>query len=276
MLKKIEKIIRAYFPKRMKNYRSFVSVLKNRSGLEIGGPSQTFASKGFLPIYDQIDGLDGCNFSSNTHWEGKISEGSTYKYGKKTGFQIISDASSLEAIEDGKYDFLLSCHSLEHIANPLKALLEWKRVIKNKGYIVLIVPHKDNTFDHKRTLTTLEHLIDDHKNDIMEDDTTHFEEIIQFHDVSMDSGVSDVAALRSRIVNNFENRYVHHHVFNTPLVTKVANHLGFKICDIQHFNPFNIVFLLQKNNEGNHDNSIYLDPRNTVYQKEKFPSDKYW
>ena len=76
--------------------------------------------------------------------------------------------------------------------------------------------------------------------------------------------------------DNFNNRCVHHHVFNTPLLVKIANHLNFKICDIQHFNPFNIIILLQKNEESLADNNTFLNHKNEVYQKEKFPSDKIW
>ena len=274
MLKKIEETFRDYFPKRMENYQLYTSLLKDKSGLEIGGPSPTFTSKGFLPIYDYIKKLDGCNFSTNTLWEGNISEGNTYKYGTKKGYQIISDGSKLDIVTDAKYDFLLSCHSIEHIANPIKALTEWKRVIEDKGYIVLIVPHKDNTFDHDRPITSLGHLINDYKNNTQEDDTTHFEEVIQLHDILMDQGVRDTATLTIRTVNNYKNRCLHHHVFNTPLVVKLADYLDFKICDVQHFNPFNIILLLQKNSIEKPDNSFYLDVSNRIYQKDKFPSDK--
>ena len=40
------------------------------------------------------------------------------------------------------YDFVFSSHSLEHIANPLKAISEWLRITKKDGYIIIIVPEK--------------------------------------------------------------------------------------------------------------------------------------
>ncbi len=276
MLKKIEHLYRQFFPKRMENYRIYISAVLGKNGLEIGGPSFTFTSKGFLPLYDHINSLDGCNFSTNTVWEGNIAEGKNYRYGTKTGMQIISDGSQLNTTDDAKYDFVLSCHSIEHMANPVKALKEWKRIVKDNGYILLIVPHKDHTFDHNRPVTTLEHLIKDFENNIQEDDTTHFEEVIKLHDISLDNGVKDQAFLKTRTLDNFNNRCVHHHVFNTPLVAKLADFSGLKICDIRHFNPFNIIILLQKLNDEKPDNSFYLNSSNTVFQKEKFPSDKIW
>ncbi|MEO8770792.1 MAG: methyltransferase domain-containing protein [Ferruginibacter sp.] len=260
----------------MKNHKRYLSALHGLNGLEVGGPSPIFTVNGFLPIYKEINNLDGCNFSNNTVWEGSIQEGKNYHYGNKTGFQIISDGTKLAGIPNGKYDFVLSCHSIEHIANPIKALTEWKRIITDDGYLVLVVPHKDQTFDHNRPLTTLEHLIKDYENNVQEDDSTHFKEVIALHDISKDDGINDLASLKIRTADNFNNRCVHQHVFNTPLVIKLADKLGLKIHDVQHFNPFNIIVLLQKSIHQKANNSFYLDPKNIIYQNNKFPSDKIW
>jgi SAM-dependent methyltransferase len=275
MLRNIELIFRKYFPKRLKNYKIHLAAVNNKSGLEIGGPSYAFSSRGFLPLYGYIKDLDGCNFSADTIWEGKITEGRTYQFGEKKGAQIISEGAFLPMISDSQYDFLLSCHSLEHIANPVKALLEWKRIIKIDGYIVLIVPHKDKTFDHKRPLTSLEHLIQDYKNNTQENDATHFEEVINFYDLSMDEMISDRISLEARVKDNFNNRCLHHHVFNTPLLVKLVNYVDLQICDIQHFNPFNIIMLAKKV-VGKPNNNYYIDPSKDIYQDHKFPSDKIW
>ncbi len=276
MIKKIESVYRKFFPKRLACYKLYQEKLYGLCGLEIGGPSSIFTEKGFLPLYDDIKGLDGCNFSSDTVWEGKISEGLNYQYGNKKGYQIISDGSKLDHIPDGKYDFILSCHSIEHIANPIKALNEWKRVIRKDGTLLLIVPHKDNTFDHNRPVTTLDHLIQDFKNNTEENDNTHFEEVISLHDISMDAGINNKEDLKLRTADNFNNRCVHQHVFNTPLVVKIADYLDLKILNVAHFNPFHIIILLQKPANGKPDNSNYMNPANAIYQEDKFPSDKTW
>jgi Methyltransferase domain len=276
MLKKLEHIFRQSFPKRLKNYTKYLNALKGLNGIEIGGPSFAFSSKGFLPVYDTIANLDGCNFSSNTMWEGNIQEGNTYQYGNKKGYQYISDGIKLDRIKDEHYDFILSSHSIEHFANPLKALLEWKRIIKEEGHLLLIIPHKDNTFDRKRPVTAIEHLIKDYKHNTGEDDTTHFEEVLSLHDITIDAGIGSPETLKQRTLDNYNNRGVHHHVFNTPLAVKIANYLNFKICDVQLFNPFHIIMLLQKSDTEKPDNTAFLNPNNTIYQEEKFPSDKLW
>ena len=89
----------------------------------------------------------------------------------------------------------------------------------------------------KRPLTTLEHMIEDYKRDMGEDDNTHFEDAIKLHDVSMDPGLEDPALLTERTANNFENRCVHHHIFNTPLVLKLVDYTGLKILKASLFTP---------------------------------------
>ena len=59
------------------------------------------------------------------------------------------------------------------------------------------------------------------------------------------------------------------------MVAQMVDYAGFKICEIQHFNPFHIIFLLKKTN-GNFDNSTFLSPENKAYHKQQFPSDKIW
>ena len=275
MIKILEKIFREVFPKRLKNYSAITAQFKNLNGLEVGGPSFAFTDKGFLPIYKVVKNLDGCNFSNTTVWEGNIISGRNYRYGNKTGIQIIADGGDLKEISENSYDFVLSCHSLEHMANPIKALIEWKRIIKNNGMVLLILPHKDKTFDRNRPITSMSHLIEDYVNNTNENDCTHFDEVISLHDLSLDYGVKTLQELQERTLENFTNRCVHQHVFNTPLVAKMLDFAGFKIREIQHFNPFHIIVLLQKTNKALN-NKKFLSPDYPVYHKQQFPSDKLW
>jgi len=119
----------------------YVSCVTGKNGIEIGGPSSVF--KHTLPLYKKIDSLDGVNFSGTTLWEGNIKEGQTFNYyKKKMGRQYISDGTDLSKISDSIYDFALSSNCLEHIANPLKALKEWGRILKDDGFLILILPKK--------------------------------------------------------------------------------------------------------------------------------------
>ena len=79
--------------------------------------------------------------------------------------EIVCDTASLDGVADASVDFVITCHVLEHLHNPLRAMLAWHRVLKPGGVAVCIVPDAAFTFDRGRELTTLEHLLWDLRND---------------------------------------------------------------------------------------------------------------
>ena len=216
-------------------------------GLEVGGPSMFFNFKSAFPIYLHAKMIDGVNFSNHTLWEGEIRQGNLYSYYKnKNGYQFIGEASDLSDVKDGSYDFVLSCHSLEHVANPIKALKNWHRVLRTHGRLVLVLPNKEFTFDHNRPITSLEHLMEDYNNHTTEADTTHFDEIIALHDFTFDDFVKSREDLKKRTFANIENRAVHHHVFNLDLIKELLNYCGFEMIHQQTYPPFHLVSVAQK------------------------------
>lgn len=202
---------------------------KNKKGLEIGGPSGIFNVSGFLPIYNIANSIDGVNFSNKTVWEGNLAEGENYKYNNKIGYQYISEGNNLSKIKSEAYDFVLSCNNLEHIANPIKAILEWKRILKNSGVLLLVLPNKEANFDHKRPYTTIEHLMSDYNNNIDEKDMTHLNEILQLHNLKRDPQSKSYENFVKRSNLNFENRCLHHHVFNQNLLKEIASFCNLKV-----------------------------------------------
>lgn len=251
------------FAKKVTNRRIYRDRLAGKKGVEIGGPSRIFTDEGNLPLYDVIGGLDGCNYSEKTVWNEEMKEGEgQYRYGDgKTGAQFTQEASNLNKLKDGAYDFLLASHVLEHCANPLKTLEEWQRVVKNDGYLLIVLPHKDGTFDHRRPVTTLRHMIADYEADMKEDDMTHLGEILKLHDFKYDKGTADVESLKERSVKNLENRCMHHHVFTALSAATMVDHAGLKIIDADVKRPYHIVLLTQKTIQAaKPDNSRFLRP----------------
>ena len=160
-------------------------LLEGRRGLELGGPSAIFSRTGPLPLYPLFDRLDNCDFASDTVWHGEAADGTEFTYDeeRRPGQRLIRDATSLDGIEDASYDVVLASHTLEHIANPLLALSEWRRVVGADGHLVLVLPHLENTFDHRRPVTTLEHIESDFAASTPEDDPTHVREFIELCDL---------------------------------------------------------------------------------------------
>jgi len=187
------------------------------------------------------------------------------------GRQYLREATDLHGLADGAYDFVLASHVIEHVANPLKALAEWSRITRDGGTILLVVPHKDGTFDHRRPVTTLAHLVDDLKNDVSEHDTTHLDEILRLHDLDRDEVAKPFESFRQRSLHNFENRGLHHHVFDTRLAVAMVDRAGLEIISVDHSQPFHIMVLARKARAV--DNDSFLAPRASAYLRSPFASD---
>lgn len=221
-----KRIINCIFSK-INKYDKYYSIFRNKCGVEIGGPSSFFNNE--IELYKIVKSLDCINFCSETIWEGKIHEGLNFKIGNKVGFQYICDAVNLNRIDSEKYDFVLSCNCLEHIANPLKALTEWKRIICRGGLILIVVPNREYNFDHNRQITIFDHLVQDFVNNISEEDLNHLNEILSLHDLTLDPQAGDFNNFKSRSLDNFHNRCLHHHVFDLHLLKKIFKFLKIKI-----------------------------------------------
>ncbi len=215
---------------KLNGFKKLNKLFESKKGIEIGGPSDIFKSKGQLPIYDLAESVDGCNFSEQTTWEGKIVEGKNYHYQQgKTGYQFICDGVDVPIIPKKQYDFVLSCNNLEHIANPLKAIQNWLTLLKEEGTIVLILPRKESNFDHQRPITSMDHLIEDFQKNTGEDDLTHFEEILQLHDLKLDPLAGNFENFKQRGLDNYNNRCLHHHVFDLELLDKICQYFKLQI-----------------------------------------------
>ena len=57
------------------------------------------------------------------------------------------DAQLLSNIPNNQFDFLHSSHCLEHMVNPSQALVNWIRVVKPGGYLIITVPD-EKLYEH--------------------------------------------------------------------------------------------------------------------------------
>lgn len=233
-----------------RKYKSFFeeyrSAFFQQNGFEVGGPSALFGSA-ILPVYQWANRVDGCNFSNHTLWEGAITD-TAYQYSPtRSGRQFIADGTDLNEIAAGTYDFLVSAHCLEHIANPMKALEEWLRVLKPGGFMLLVVPDKNFTFDHNRNYTSFTHLLSDYESDTTEDDLTHLPEILALHDLKLDPGAgTDYAVFKKRSEANFTNRALHHHVFSQDVLRQCLEYFKVRVTAQYFVPPFHQVIIGQK------------------------------
>lgn len=84
------------------------------------------------------------------------------------------DRTGLESIEGDSLDFVIACHVLEHLANPIFAIAEIFRVLAPGGRAVIAIPDKRFTFDQPRALTGFIHLWKDYLDHVTESPDDHY------------------------------------------------------------------------------------------------------
>lgn len=158
--------------------------LDGLTGIEIGGAAHN-------PF-----NLNTKNVDYTDDMETIFKKGEEEFYGKKMPVDIVANGDDLP-LENDSQDFVISSHVIEHFYNPIKAIREWLRVVKTGGYVFMIVPHKDRTFDKDRELTTIR----------------EFEERF----------------------NNEPEVDLHQHwsVWNTQSFLEMCNHFGFNVIEYQ-------------------------------------------
>lgn len=147
---------------------------------------------------------------------------------------IVADAANIPR-PDACYDFVFSSHSLEHHPNTFKVLLEWKRVLKPLGVLVLVLPHKDRTFDYARPKTSLQHHIEDFENGVGVEDETHLAEfeqaVAERPELHPWTRLAEARTPDGHLDHRWmaEHGKVHYHVWDQDSVVRILQYLGFEI-----------------------------------------------
>jgi SAM-dependent methyltransferase len=124
-----------------------------------------------------LDGLSGLEIGGSAHNSfGLNTRNVDYSSGADTAFKqeeieycgssmpvdIVAPGDKIP-VPDESEDFIISSHVIEDFPDPIKALKEWYRIVKPEGYIYIIAPHKERTFDKDRPRTVLKELITRHE-----------------------------------------------------------------------------------------------------------------
>jgi len=229
--------------------------LRGKSGLEFGGPSSIFSANHLVPVYDIVRSIDTCNFAHQTIWSSKKDRN---RFGSSLGKQLIVEACDASGISDEAYDFVAASHVLEHVANPLRALEEWKRILRPFGTILVVVPHKAGMFDHSRPFTTFDHIRKDFESYVTEADLTHLREILDLHDLKLDPPAGSPEQFRERCLQNLLKRAMHHHVFSPELLIGMFSFLQMQILNIAVERPYHIVVHAMKGSQDS-GNNVHLE-----------------
>ena len=234
---------RKYINENIKDaFKDYSYLFYDKVGLEIGGPSTYIMDTG---VYTKPKSLDNANYSTDTLWSQHV-DNTDYMFDGKTvpGKTFIADSVDLKIFQNKTYDFVVACHVLEHLVNPLKALKEITRIIKDDGILFLILPYKEATFDHKRSISNFSKLLNNYnknRNEIDVDD--YLSEIFELHDLSMDPPAGSLDNFKERSKKNHENRGLHVHVFDFDLIIKCLSYFNYEIIEKVLVSPFHQVVI---------------------------------
>jgi glycosyltransferase involved in cell wall biosynthesis/SAM-dependent methyltransferase len=119
--------------------------------------------------------------------------------GKHYRVDYVMEADNLYQFQDNQFDFLIASHMLEHFPNPIKALKEWYRVVRDGGILFIVVPQKGRTFDKYRSVTPLSHLIEDYEKKVGNPDPTHIDEWCNYSVPVIEASQGDKTALADHL-----------------------------------------------------------------------------
>jgi SAM-dependent methyltransferase len=89
---------------------------------------------------------------------------------------VIDDGEKLEKIPDGSADYIIANHFLEHTEDPIGTIGTHLRKLRPGGALFYAVPDKRYTFDFRRPVTPVEHMIRDHEEGPSASRQGHYEE----------------------------------------------------------------------------------------------------
>lgn len=158
---------------------------------------------------------------------------------------ILDDGERLATIPDASQDFVIANHFIEHCEDPIGALENMLRVLKDDGVVYLAVP--DKRFipqDLERPRTPLAHVLKDHAAGPEESRLHHFEEWARIVEkVPEDRIAARVDELIAAEVS------IHFHVWTRrdvlELLSALHDRLGFEV-EASEPNAHENIFILRR------------------------------
>jgi SAM-dependent methyltransferase len=130
------------------------------------------------------------------------------------------DVDRLSALGDATQDFVIASHILEHLAEPLGALVDIHRVLRPGGVVFILLPDRRHTFDAGRPPTSLEHLVSEHDVGVTDVDDQHIEEYLR----ATGDDLGTDAETRSAIFDVQRRRSIHVHCWSEDEFPSVIEH----------------------------------------------------
>jgi SAM-dependent methyltransferase len=145
-------------------------------GLEIGGLHQPLAT----PPQARVSYVDRMRTDELRREYAELADWDLVEVG------VVDDGERLETIAPESQDFIIANHFLEHCQNPIGTIETHLGKLKPGGVLFYAVPDKRYTFDFRRPVTPLEHMVADYEKGPEHSRRGHYEEWCRlvFHEPS--------------------------------------------------------------------------------------------
>jgi predicted SAM-dependent methyltransferase len=159
---------------------------------------------------------------------------------------VVDDGEKLTTFANDSQDFVIANHFLEHTQDPIGTIKRHLEVVKPGGVLFMAVPDKRATFDHRRPVTTLEHLYRDYEEGPAWSYLDHVREYV--HLVGCMEGATAEAEVKRLIDMQYS---IHFHVWTQneliEMLVDIRRRLGlpFDVLAVL-FNEHEAIFTLKK------------------------------
>jgi SAM-dependent methyltransferase len=135
-----------------------------------------------------------------------------------TPVDIVDDGERLSTIPDASQDFIVANHFLEHCEDPIGTIEVHLSKLRPGGILFYAVPDKRYTFDFRRPVTPLDHMIADHEQGPERSRRDHYREwarLVTEDDASKAAKEATEEEFERRAVQLESDRYsIHMHVWS--------------------------------------------------------------
>jgi predicted SAM-dependent methyltransferase len=125
---------------------------------------------------------------------------------------LIGNAQDLSVLSDDSVDFVVANHLFEHLDNPIQGLKEMVRVLRPGGVLYLALPEPRVTFDSKRDLTTVQHVLDEYRDGPSGSREAHFLDWVEKVEAFLEGNRVDDVQARAQALSAMDYS-IHYHVW---------------------------------------------------------------
>ncbi len=128
-----------------------------------------------------------------------------------TPVDVVDDGEKLATIAAESVDFIVANHFLEHTENPIATIETHLSKLRPGGVLFYAVPDKRYTFDFRREVTPLEHMVADYEQGPERSRAAHYEEWTRF--VIIEGGESEERTIERARALEADAYSIHMHVW---------------------------------------------------------------